>query len=114
MITPRPQPEDGGVLEYEHVEDQQFAQEVGQWEWAINKEYGGLVLQGACPVCGHDHAIDVFVPTNIAAFRPGSADSRERVACACSKDHQQPAGQKGCGRWAFVRPRMGGEARPDA
>jgi hypothetical protein len=106
MADLRVSPEDGGVLQYEHVQDQKFALVVEQWNWIKNSEFGGLVLQGGCPVCGHDHAIDVFVPTEIAAFGAGSAVSPEYVECACDQDHRQPAGKSGCGRWAWIRPRV--------
>ncbi len=100
----------GGVLVYRNVEDKHFEQVLGALSWEKNTAFGGLVLQGPCPVCGHDNAIDVFVPTDIAAFRAETPVSDEYVACRCSENHQQPAGLTGCGRWGFVRPHVAGQA----
>ncbi|MDQ1356808.1 MAG: hypothetical protein QOE07_698 [Acidimicrobiaceae bacterium] len=96
------------VLSYAYVQDKQFVEVLNARTWEENSDYGGLVLQGACPICGHPDAIDVFVPIVIAAFKAGAEVSKEYAECQCGENHNPPSGKSGCGRWGLVSPRVGG------
>ena len=90
---------------YAEVKDPAFQEGLKKLEWKKNDQFGGLVLQGECPICkdGQD-GIDVFVPVVIAQFQADQANATELVVCACSKNHGAPAGKSGCGRWGYSTP----------
>ncbi len=112
MTVPDPKQHDksDGVLAYRYVADPAFALGLAGLDWERDEDLGGLVLTGSCPVCQHPDAIDAFVPTLIAGFKPGATVSGEYVECRCGEDHKQPAGGVGCGRWGQVSPRVAGKA----
>jgi hypothetical protein len=91
---------------YAEVQDAAFAEGLTKLKWERNNEFGGLVLQGKCPVCKDDGGIDVFVPVVIAQFKADQEITTELVACTCSKNHGAPAGKSGCGRWGYVKPSL--------
>ncbi len=93
--------------DYLDEENAEFEAGLQQRDWQENTQFGGLVLRGSCPVCGHDGAIDVFVPTVISQFQASMKIDSELVTCACTKNHGAPAGKSGCGRWGYVTPRVG-------
>jgi hypothetical protein len=90
---------------YAEVKDPVFGEGLAKLEWKKNDQFGGLVLQGECPICkdGQD-GIDVFVPVVIAQFLANQESTAELVVCACSKNHGAPAGKSGCGRWGYSTP----------
>ena len=94
---------------YAEVQDTAFTEGLKELKWKRDDQFGGLVLQGKCPVCkdGND-GIDVFVPVVIAQFRADQEITKELVTCTCSKNHGAPAGKSGCGRWGYVTPVIDG------
>lgn len=91
---------------YAEVQDPSFATTLQGISWQANEEFGGLVLQTACPKCTHPDGIDVFVPTVVAQFRADQQVAKELVTCACSHNHGAPAGKSGCGRWGYITPHV--------
>ena len=94
----------GKVLAWHSERDSEFENRLAAQLWIENTDYGGLVLQTACPVCTHENAIDAFVYTTTVTYGAGANVDMEYVACDCGQDHNQPPGGKGCGRWGLVKP----------
>jgi hypothetical protein len=90
---------------YQDVQDSTFTEALTAVKW-VETEYGGWALQADCPSCHHQNAIDIFVPGLIAEFGAAQKDTDELVTCACDRNHGAPAGKTGCGRWAYITPKI--------
>jgi hypothetical protein len=91
------------------IPDKQFAAALADVPWLPYDTY--LVLQADCPVCKAKDAIQAVVTTVgtlpfLTAYASGTAPTEEFVECACDENHEGPSGQKGCGRWAMITPRL--------
>jgi hypothetical protein len=101
--TPSPQPE---AVKYLYEDDPKFAAGLQPIDWVNNEAYGGLILQCACPVCGHDGGVDVFVSVFVAGFTADQRVEPAYVECSCGEDHKAPSGKSGCGRWGLIIPHV--------
>jgi hypothetical protein len=97
---------------YEHSakQSQKFLDALAGVPWQPYEAYNLLVLQARCPECGAEDGISVAVPTvgtlPFLSTYTGTGPSSAYVECTCDENHGAPPGEKGCGRWALITPRL--------